>query len=121
MSDYKYKNLLEQGYKQFKLTKKQHNELFPICCKKVWNKFEYYYNDNHIILHQFASPIVIVLTVIVFPIIVLINGFGNIKEIIREYRDAFNQKKYGNFISDTVWSNTETYNKIMKIIGKEIE
>ncbi len=114
---YIYEDPLNKGYKQFKLTIKQHNELFPKR-KKTWkNKFEYYYNDNLILLHNFVSWLTIMLNVILFPAIVLMNGFINIKEILIDYKQIFNQKKYGSFVSDSISSDTETYDKVMKIIG----
>ena len=121
MEEYKYvyENPINQGYKQFKLTKKQHNYLFPNR-KKVWkNKFEYYYNDNNIILHLFASKRVIIANTIMFPTIVLINGLGEIKEIIKTFKGLYQQKKYGSFSGDSIWSNSELYDKIIKIINRE--
>lgn len=113
---YVYKNPLEQGYTQFKITKKEHNELFQYR-KKTWvNKFEYYYKNNHIIIHQFVNPLAIIFSVIAFPVFILIHGFGNIKELLKEYKGLFNQKKYGSFSGDDIWSKSEIYDKVMKII-----
>lgn len=116
---YVYKNPLDQGYKQFKLTKKQHNELFQYRKKDWKRKFEYYYNDNYVILHLFASKRAIIANTIMFPIIVLINGFGNMKEIVNEFKGLYQSKRYGGFSSDSVWHESEIYNKIMKIIKGE--
>jgi hypothetical protein len=98
MSKFIYKNPLEQGYKQFKLTKKQHNLLIPTR-KKTWkNRFEYYINDQGIIFHQFPSLPAIILYTIIFPIVVLIHGIGNMEEIIKEYKELYNPKKYGGYM-----------------------
>lgn len=116
---YQYRDPLKQGYKKFKLTTKQHNELFKYRKKKWYSKYEYYYNENQILLHGFTNKFAIVINTILFPLIVLVNGIGNIKEIIDDFKRLYNEKKYGSFTSDHVWSVTEKYNQIMEIINKQ--
>jgi len=117
MSNYIYNNPLDQGYKQFYLTKKQHNKLFKHRKIKWHDKYEYYYNDNCILLHKFYNLKAIVLSTILLPIIVLIEGLANIKETMYDYKRLFNQKKIGSFSGDNIWSNTDMYNEVMKVIS----
>jgi hypothetical protein len=119
MSKYIYKNPLENGYKQFKLTRKQHNELFKFRKLKWTDKYEYYYNDKNILIHKFASISVIILVTVLFPINLLLYGLKDINEIIEEYKKMYNQKKYGSFVSDSIWSNTDTYKEIISIINNK--
>lgn len=114
--EYIYKNPLENGYKQFKLTTKQHNSLFPNRPKKWYNKFEYYYNDKRIILHKFSNKLAIFLNTLLFPIYLLIHGLIKFKEIKNELKELYNQKKYGTFSSDNIECKSELYQKVMKLI-----
>ena len=116
MSKYIYRNPLDQGYKQFKLTKKQHNKIFEHRQIKWHNKYEYYYNDRKILLYKFYNWKVIIFSTIIFPIFILIGGLINFKEIIDDYKRLYNQKKYGSFSSDSVENDSNIYNEVMKII-----
>jgi len=118
MSKYIYKNPLEQGYKQFKLTRKQHNELFKYRQLKWTDKYEYYYNDKNILIFKFASILLTILTTILFPISLLFYGLKDTKEIIQDHKKIYNQKKYGLFVSDSICSNSDIYKKIIDIINK---
>jgi hypothetical protein len=117
MSEYKYVNPIDKGYIRFKLTKKQHNEIFKNR-KLKWNgKSEYYYNENQIIIHTFTNWKAILLTTILFPIFILLHGITNIKEIWKELLELYNQKETGSFVSDFVPKNSNTYDQIMNIIN----
>ncbi|QNR65383.1 hypothetical protein IAQ67_15935 [Paenibacillus peoriae] len=114
---YIYNNPLERGYKQFKLSKKQHNHLFPKR-KKKWNtRYEYYYNDKRIIVQHFTSYLAIALTTIMFPVLILFAGLSNFKEAITEMKHLYFEKKYGKFYED--WINSEIHQKDNKIINKK--
>lgn len=119
MNEYKYiyENPLDQGYKQFKLTKKQHNTLFKYRQIKWYDKYEYYYNDNEIILHRFTNIYAIILGTILFPIAILLEGIVNIKDTCRDYKRMCNQKKYGSFSGDNIWRDSELYKQITNIIN----
>lgn len=114
MNNYIYENPLKIGYKQFKLTKKQHNSLFKYRQIKWFDKYEYYYNNNEIILHQFYNRKAIVLRVILFPINTLLNGLINIKEVWQDTKELFKQKETGSFIGNSISSGTNLYNKVLK-------
>ena len=108
----------KQGYTQFKLTKKQHNKLFPKRKIKWLDRYEYYYNEHLIILHRFANTKGIIVITLLFPISVLLYGFSNIKDVLDELKHAYNQKKYGSFTSDSVPKGSELYQNIMDAIKK---
>lgn len=103
-------------YKQFKLTKKQHNRLFKHRQIKWCDKYEYYYNDSCVILYKFINWKGILLMTVLFPFNVLYAGLGDFKETISDYKKMYNQKKYGSFSSDSVYSGTDKYKEIMKFI-----
>ena len=113
-NEYKYINPLDKGYKQFTLTKKQHNEFFNYR-KITWaDRYEYYYNENRIIIHRFVNWKGILCATLTFPVVVLLNGVVNFKSIWKELIDLYNQKESGSFSSDSV--HGARYEKIMKLI-----
>lgn len=114
--NYVYKDPLDSGYTQFKLSKKQHNQLFKYRQIKWCYKCEYYYDKNCIILHIFVNWKGILVTTLSLPVLILIHGLTSIKEIKKEMKELYNQKKYGSFSGDTVWSGGEKYKEIMEII-----
>ncbi len=118
MSNYVYTNPLDEGYKQFNLTKKQHNKLFKYRQIKWCNKYEYYYNDNEILLHKFINLPAKILTTILFPFYSLFYGVGNIKELVQEMKEGYNQKKYGSFTGDSISYGSGKYNEVMELINK---
>lgn len=114
---YKYISPVETGHKQFNLTRKQHNELFPNRKLRWSDRYEYYYNERHVIMHNFTNIRAKTLMTILFPFMLLIHGVVNYKEIIGEYKELYNEKKYGSFVSDHASKGTEKYKEIMKIIN----
>ena len=64
MSEYVYQDPLTKGYKQFKLSRKQHNKLFEHRQIKWFDKYKYYYNDNSILLHRYYNLLFIVLNIV---------------------------------------------------------
>lgn len=121
MSNYIYTNPLDEGYKQFTLTKKQHNDLFKYRQITWRDKYEYYYNGNEILLHKFANVPTKILITILFPFYLLFYGVGNFKELIEEMKSGYNQKKYGSFTVDSISSGSDTYSEIIKIINQKKE
>lgn len=117
MNKYTYENPLDKGYKQFKLTKQQHNKIFKYRQLKWFDKYEYYYNNHTIIIHRFCNLKGIIINTLLFPVYILTHGLLNFKELLREFKELYNQKKYGSFTSDCVYKRSKTYDEIMKIIS----
>ena len=93
---YKYEDPKENGYRQVYITRKQHNKTFKYRQLKWYQRAEYYLSNDDTkcaILHTYTNIIGIVSTIIYFPLCVLINGFGEIKEILKDYKKLFNQRK----------------------------
>lgn len=122
---YTYDNPLERGYKKFKLTKKQHNRLFPKR-KRNWKaRYEYFYNKDRVILQRFTSHTAIILTTLFFPILILFAGLSNFKEAITEIKWMYNEKKYGKFSEEWISrgqhrkGDDEKYFEIINLLGEE--
>lgn len=113
---YKYDNPLDNGHKKFTLSRKQHNVLFKNRKIKWSDKYEYYYNENHVILHRFTNIFAKIILTLAFPIMIIIHGFGNLKELIDEYKRLYREKKYGSFVSDHISKGSLKYDDIMYAI-----
>jgi hypothetical protein len=113
---YKYDDPLETGHKRFYLTKKQHNELFKFRKIRWADKYEYYYNEHHIILHKFTNMRAKILATLAFPFMIIIHGVVNFNELIKDYKRLYNEKKYGSFVSDHISKGSNKYEEVMKFI-----
>jgi hypothetical protein len=101
---YKYKNPTSDGFEQVYLSRKKHNELFVNRKLNWYQCCEYYRKDNHIIIHRFINPIGITIETMLLPLSLVWNGVGNANQLWKEYKQLVNQKKYGSFSGDDVWS-----------------
>lgn len=117
MSDYIYKNPIDNGYTQFKLSKKQHNQLFEYRQIKWYDRYEYYYNDKLVEIHKFCNNAFIIVSTLLFPFAVLFYGIGNIKKCWHDFKELYHQKRTGSFSSDNINYKSEKYKKIMEIIN----
>ncbi len=117
--EYKYKDRIEDGYKRFYLTKKEHNKLFPKRKVKWIFKYEYYISENRIILDKFTSLRAKIFNVVMFPVVIFLEGFLNFKDIARDYKKMFNEKKYGSFSSDYVQVGCDTYDEVKKLLDSK--
>ncbi|OMD76872.1 MULTISPECIES: hypothetical protein [Paenibacillus] len=115
---YKYDDLLDSGYELIHLTKKQHNSIIKRRKKNWKNRYEYYLNEDRVIMQEFSSRLLITLNIILYPILVLMAGFSNFKDLNRDLKRLFNEKKYGSFVEDWITKNTEQYKEIIRLIGE---
>lgn len=117
--NYTYENPLEHGYKRFKLSRKEHNNLFPnrkiSFLSQLSFKYEYYYSDSFIKIQKFITISYITLATVLAPIAFIFYGIVNFKELATEYKRVYNQKKYGSFMSDTIWSTSTVYKAIKQL------
>jgi hypothetical protein len=117
LSKYKYTDPVDSGFTKFKLTKKQHNEIFPKRKIKWTDRYEYFYNKHSILLHKFASWKAVLLSTILLPLIILLEGIANIKDIWREIVGLYKQKELGKFVPERIWKKENNkYQQVMDII-----
>ncbi len=109
MSKYEYVDPVSQGYKRVYFTRKEHKKLFPKRKLGVYHKYEYYVNDSQLTLYSLNSAPCIIINTLLFPLVVLLAGLANFKEIIEEYKRMCYQKTYGAFGVDVIYSHTDTY------------
>jgi len=115
---YKYKNLIDRGYTKFSLTKKQHNSLFKRRQLNWFDKYDYYINENQIIMENSKNFLYIIVYTFLLPFLCLISLI-KCKNIIDEYISLFNQKKLGKYSTDKVSKNTDLYDDILNTYKRE--
>lgn len=113
---YKYENPLDKGFERVKFTKKQHNELFPRRKIGFGQRYEYYLSDKWLELYCFAGISIVILNTLLFPILVLLHGLTNIKEVFKEVISLYNQKETGTFTSDSIPSSSNLYKRALKVL-----
>ena len=99
---FEYTSPVDNGFQQFKISKLTHNSLFKYNKANIWNKFEYYFKDETIIVNEYPSLILCILMTLIYPLHVFI--------MLKEYKLVFIEtvlnnwysKKYGNFISNRI-------------------
>lgn len=102
---YVYENPLDKGFIKINIPKRVWNKIYPNAALKWFEYHEYYVDDNSLIIQKFNYQYVNVLNLLMSPIMLLGHGLMNYKEIYNEHTKAFNQKKYGTFVSHTLWKS----------------
>lgn len=118
---YKYVDPTENGYVRFKISKKQHNEIFPHRRVNIFTKIEAYHKENVFEFHYFTNLLGIILTLLLFPFYIILHGLTSFKDVVRDYYRLLNEKQTGSFTSEHVQKfnyNGEINKKYIKL--KEI-
>lgn len=113
---YEYISPIDKGYKRFYLSRRLHNQLFPLYKTKWHRKYEYYYCEHDIRIDVFVNNFGILANLLLLPVSILWNGLGSIKEITAEVSKMLNEKETGSFYSWNIWSTSDTYRKVMEVI-----
>jgi hypothetical protein len=109
-----YKNPEDNGFQRVKLSKKQHNALFPHR-KITWKcVFDVYLSEDKLVLQSRVRLLLKMFAVIIFPWMVLTEG---LKDSIQIYSDLFYEKEKGSFIEESIWANTDKYKQFITETG----
>lgn len=103
MSNYEYQDLLKEGYIKIKLTPHEQQEIFRSYNKQ--SKYEIYENENSFIRDAYEPVWIIIINIVLYPILLLIHGLSNIKEINKDICNLFNQKENGQFVRDCIFKS----------------
>jgi len=103
MSSYKYQDLLKEGYIKIKLTPEEHKEIFRNYNRQ--SRCEVYENENSFVRDSYEPLWIIVMNILLYPILLLLHGLSNVKEINNDIRSLFNQKENGQFIRDYIFKS----------------
>lgn len=99
---YKYKSPTEWGfgYKEVKITKKEFKEIFGKN-PGIGNRVVVFRGEaeggREWHCEVYTSKMGIIINLLFYPIVVLIEGFANIKSINKNYSEMFNQREKGTF------------------------
>lgn len=120
---YEFKYTPENGYYMAKMSRKEHNKLFEKRQVNIWQSYTYAVNEEkgHIVMMRHASLLAIALSIPAYPIIMIINGLANHKEIHEEYRSAFRWKRSGSFSCDEIskCKSDSMYQRVMAKLHKK--
>ncbi|EJB8454890.1 hypothetical protein MW332_004738 [Vibrio parahaemolyticus] len=120
MMPYTFRYTEENGYKQVFMSKKDHNSLFEYRQVK-WNyKYEYLLNEEtgHFVMLRLASLPAKLLVTISYPLIVILHGLVNYKEVNREIQMIWSQKKNGSFSADDWYRHQVFWDELMRAVRK---
>ena len=115
---YEYINPEDKGYKKFSISKREQNKIFRYR-KTAWSlNYEFYVNKNHIKMQAIPSTLGCIVSTLLFPLGVLLEGLANYKEV---YNDmvlrVWQCKKYGAFSGDDIYNREGadgTYDKLLE-------
>jgi hypothetical protein len=111
-----YQYTKPKGIQTF-LTGKELIQLFPNKTSYKHAYVEVYVTENQITLHYFLRNYAKVINILYYPIVILLNGISNIKNVNRDYRRMFNEKETGAFSSDIIYNKLDVddshYSKIL--------
>ena len=120
---YEFKYTPENGYYMAKMSRKEHNKLLEKRQVNIWQSYTYAVNEDkgHIVMMRHASPLAIVLSILVYPFIMLIHGIANYKEIHDEYKRNINWRRYGSFCGDEIHNrqSNSLHQDVMAKINKK--
>lgn len=103
---YVYKSPLDQGYTKIKVSKDKHNLVFKhqqrTFLKSLVSKCDYFRKGNEVIVENAPTLFGKVLTVLLFPVFLILYGVFKYKELIRDTKEVLFPKKYGSFVQFVV-------------------
>lgn len=102
---YKYISPTENGYRAFTIKWNTFVDIVPTRKGRRFTKVKGYVKDKHIILHYVPTFIGCVISTLLFPVGLLIDGFGNYKETWESMvvRMWFAEEK-GGFTGDDIYN-----------------
>jgi hypothetical protein len=123
MTEYKYKNPLENGYKKIKVSNDIHNKVFKFkqmnLSRKLFKSYTWYISDKRVKVEELDNWFAIVINTIFFPWSLLMVGLSNFNELKLEFKRMYNQRKYGAFYEEVIWESSTAY-ELVKNNCKEV-
>lgn len=111
---YKYKNPLKEGYR--KVPKNKYKEIINQYNWKA--KYEVYENDNCYLINQFEPFWIVLVNIILLPLLIILYGVFETKEIFADIYGLMFQKKTGSFLSMTVYKDELKKKDIEETLSK---
>lgn len=114
---YKFECPTKRGYKAFTVDRKTFQKIVPTR-EFRFMKVKGYVKDKHIILHYIPTPIGCILTTLLYPLGVLMEGFANYKETWEDMvLDTWFAEKRGKYSGDDVHQrdNDNTFEELLLV------
>lgn len=115
---YKFKYTKDSGYQQVQMSKKDHNTIFKNRQIRWHQKYEYFLNEErgHFVMICLTSLTCKLVSILGYPVMVLLHGLANYKEINQYIIDQWHEKEKGKFISDNAYRNQDGWNELMRVV-----
>ena len=117
--EYKYENPLDLGYERIKIKRSDQNRILKNRqCSWKYNS-EFYLKDETILLHQIPSVPACLASTLLFPLMVVLDGVSNFKDVYRvAVLHPWQSKKYGAFSTDAIHKRGDgTFDEPIKVKG----
>jgi len=117
---YEFQYTKENGYQQVQVSKKDHNAMFEYRQIKWYQKYEYYLNEErgHFVMICLTSVSAKLVNILGYPVMVLLHGLANYKDINQYLSDMWNEKERGKFSGDDSYRRQEGWDELMSIVKK---
>ncbi|ELX7527357.1 hypothetical protein SKP09_004490 [Vibrio parahaemolyticus] len=117
---YEFKYTEDNGYRKVSISKKDHNDMFQYRQIKWYYKYEYYLNEElgHFVMIRLTSAPAKLINVLGYPVMILLHGLANYKEINQYLSDMWNEKERGKFSGDDSHKNQKGWDELMSIVKK---
>lgn len=120
--EYRYVDLTEKGYSKTKMSLRKLNGMgIAYRGRGLIIYAEVFYKEGEsIVVEYYGKPWAKCAILILSPLIYLIGGVTNYKEITRDLKRELWQKKYGSYTSDVIMRRSGTlYNTLTKELDKK--
>lgn len=97
-------------YTRMYMSNKDFELLYPRRKIKASQSLEFYVSDLEIVVEYHSRLWVKVLSTLLFPALILINGLRNFKGVCLEIRGLWFERKLGHFSSDVIYKNRNEQN-----------
>jgi len=120
---YEFKYTKENGYLQVQVSKKDHNTIFKYRQIKWYQKYEYFLNKErgHFVMIRLTSLAGKLVNILCYPVIILLHGLANYKEVNQEISDQWNEKERGKFVIDDLYKDQEGWDKLTRVVKELME
>lgn len=117
MSEYVYKSPVEDGYKEFTIKWKNFVEIVPTRKGIRFTKVKGYIKGEHIVVHYIPTLTGCLLTTLLFPVGLLLDGVSNWKDTWHTcVTHQWKCEESGKFISDDFYKKRgETFDKLLRV------
>lgn len=102
------------------MSKKAHNSMFEYRQIRWCDKYEYYLNEErgHFVMIRLTNLFARVLLTTYYPVIVLLEGIVNYKQVNKEIGDMWYQRERGRFSGDDSYRSQDGWDELMSIVKK---